>query len=308
MAERGLIRYITELVSADRPEWLTLGVGDDCAVITPPAGSPIVATTDMVIEGVHFEAGTAPELVGHKAMARGVSDVAAMAARPLCTLAAVCFGAAADEEWGRRLAHAMWQAAREFRAPLVGGDIASGADRLCITVTALGVAGPKGAVTRAGARAGDAVCVTGRLGGSILGRHLRFEPRIDAALALAATCDLHAMIDISDGLSTDALHVAEAGGHGIELQAAHVPISDDARTLAARTGREPLWHALNDGEDYELLFCIPPEQARELAGRGVAGLRVTVIGQVQDGPGSFLVMPDGRRVPLQAGGWEHMVR
>ena len=120
MAERGLIEYITGLVSADRPEWLTLGVGDDCAVIAPPAGSAIVATTDMVIEGVHFEVGTAPELVGHKAMARGVSDVAAMAAQPLCTLAAVCFGAAADEEWGRRLAHAMWEAARQFRAPLVG--------------------------------------------------------------------------------------------------------------------------------------------------------------------------------------------
>lgn len=308
MAERALIEYIRELTSADRPEWLVLGVGDDCAVIAPPAGSAIVATTDMVVEGVHFEAGTPPELVGHKAMARGVSDLAAMAARPLCTLAAASFGAEADEAMGRRLARALWETARAYAAPLVGGDIASGADRLCITVTALGLAGPKGAVTRSGARAGDAVCVTGRLGGSILGRHLRFDPRIDAALALATACDLHAMIDISDGLSTDALHLADAGGRGIVLHAARIPISDDAAALAVRTGREPLWHALNDGEDYELLFCLPREQASDLARHGVLGLPVTVIGEVQDDPASFLVAPDGRRTPLRAGGWEHMLR
>jgi thiamine-monophosphate kinase len=308
MAERELIDYIRELVARDRPEWLQTGVGDDAAVVVPPAGGAVVLTTDMVIEGVHFEPGTALELVGRKAMGRGVSDVAAMAARPLCTLAAVGLGAGTDGEAGRCLIRALYESAREFGAALIGGDIAAGAQRLIVTVTALGVAGPKGAVTRAGARAGDAVCVTGRLGGSILGRHLRFSPRTDAALALAEACDLHAMIDISDGLSTDALHVAEASARGIVLYAERLPISDDARTLAARTGGAPLWHALNDGEDYELLFCLPAGQAGELARTGVCGLPVSVIGEVTDGPGSALVMPDGRRVPLQPGGWEHVVR
>ncbi len=308
MPERDLIEYIRELATGERPDWLRLGIGDDCAVIAPPAGGPLVVTTDMVIEGVHFESGTAPSLVGRKAMARGVSDVAAMAARPLCTVAAACFGARTDDAAARELVRALYESAREFGAPLIGGDVASGADRLSITVTALGAAGPKGAVTRAGALAGDAVCVTGRLGGSILGRHLTFTPRTQAALALADACDLHAMIDISDGLSTDALHLAEAGGRGIVLHAGRVPVSDDARTLAARAGREPLDHALNDGEDHELLFCLPPEQARTLAETGVLGLPVSVIGEVADGPESVLVLADGRRVPLRPGGWEHKLR
>ena len=307
MSERDLIEYIRELASGEQGDWLRLGIGDDCAVISPPAGM-LVATTDMVVEGVHFDPGTAPTLVGRKAMARGVSDIAAMAARPLCTLAAVCFGAATDDAAARELARALYESAREFGAPLVGGDVASGADRLSVTVTALGVAGPKGAVTRAGALSGDAVCVTGRLGGSILGRHLTFSPRTQAALVLADACELHAMIDISDGLSTDALHVAEASGRGVAIHAEWLPVSDDARALAARTGRDPLDHALNDGEDHELLFCLPPDQARELAAAGAAGLPVSVIGEVTEGPESVLVMPDGRRVPLRPGGWEHMLR
>jgi thiamine-monophosphate kinase len=309
MPERELIDYIRALAAAERPDWLRLGIGDDCAVIAPPAGAPLVASTDMVVEGVHFEPGTAPELVGRKAMARGVSDIAAMAARPLCTLAAVCFGAGTDGDSAHRLVRSLYEAAREFGAPLVGGDVASGAGRLSITVTALGVAGPKGAVSRAGALAGDAACVTGSLGGSILGRHLRFTPRIRAALALADSFDLHAMIDISDGLSTDALHIAEASGHGVTLYADRLPVSDDARTLARRTaGRAPFEHALDDGEDYELLFCLPPEQARVLAQSGIEGLAVSAIGEVTEAPQSVLVMPGGRRVPLVPGGWEHKLR
>jgi len=304
MAERELIDYIRQLAAGTRPEWLRLGIGDDAAVISLAAGGEIVATTDTVIE--HFEAGTAPELVGHKAVARGLSDIAAMAARPLCTLAAVNFGSRADEESEHRLVRSVYETATEFGAPLIGGDVASGADRLSVTVTVLGAVEPGGAVTRAGAQVGDAVCVTGRLGGSILGRHLRFKPRVAEALALARGWELHAMIDISDGLSTDALHLAEAGGRGIALYAEHLPVSEDAVALGARTGRDPLWHALNDGEDYELLFCLPPAQAQRLDGEGVEGLAVSVIGEVLNGPESYLVTADGRRMELRAGGWEHL--
>lgn len=304
MAERDLVRQLEDLVSGRRPDWLRLGIGDDAAVFDAPS-SPLVATTDTVIEGVHFEPGTSMQLIGRKAVARSLSDLAAMAARPLCSLAAVCFNAQREGQC-RALVHAIWQAADEMSAPLIGGDIASGAGRLAVVVTVLGVAGPKGVATRGGAQPGDAVCVTGELGGSILGGHLTFEPRIDVALALAERFDLHALIDISDGLSTDALHLAEASGRGLVLHAESIPISDKARQLAEDTGGEPLRHALDDGEDYELLFCLPAGQAREAAAAGVAGLAVTVIGEVAEQPSSWLVLADGARVPLRPGGWEHL--
>jgi thiamine-monophosphate kinase len=305
MPERELVDYIREL-TAEGPSWLDVGVGDDAAVLTTPGGERLVVTTDSVVEGVHFAPGASPRLVGRKAIARGLSDVAAMAARPLCTLAAAFFGPSWSAGEARELSDGLVEAALEFGAPLVGGDVASGEGPTGVTVTALGTPGPAGAVRRDGARPGDAVCVTGRLGGSIRGRHLEFAPRVAEALALAKRCELHALIDVSDGLSTDALHLARAGGVGIVLRAAAVPISADAVQLASETGREPLWHALNDGEDYELLFCLPAPQGEELAAEGLAGLEVSLIGEVVPGPESRLVQADGREAPLLSGGWEHM--
>jgi len=313
MAERELVEYIRQLAAGERPPWLEVGIGDDAAVLRVPDDSRVVVTTDSVIESVHFKAGTEPELVGRKAVARCLSDIAAMAARPLCTVAAVGFGRSYDDDACRRLCKALYEAARELSAPLVGGDVASGPGPTTVTVTALGTAGSAGVVTRSGARPGDAICVTGRLGGSIRGRHLTFRPRIPEALALAGRCRLHAMIDISDGLSTDALHIAEESAVGVVLRAADIPVSDDAVVLSRATGRPPLWHALNDGEDYELLFCLGVADARELARSGVAGaagerVGVSIIGEVVAGAASYLEAADGSREPLTAGGWEHLTR
>lgn len=306
MAERELIEYIRKLAAGPAPPWVTVGVGDDAAALEVPGGRQIVVTTDMLIEGVHFASDASARLIGRKAIARALSDIAAMAARPLCTVAAVDFGRRHDTPVCEELTRALCETAREFSAPLVGGDVASGRGPMHITVTALGTPGPRGAVTRHGAQPGDAVCVTGELGGSIRGRHLEFRPRIEEALALAERVDLHAMIDLSDGLSTDALHIAEAGAVGITLRAGQIPVSADAVALAAETGREPIWHALNDGEDYELLFCLPPAQATQVAGAGAAGTAVSIIGEVTPEPESYLVAPDGRRELLSAGGWEHL--
>lgn len=308
MAERELIEYIRTLAAGASPSWLSVGIGDDAAVLQVPGGGRLVLTTDSVIEGVHFEEGTAPQLVGRKAVTRALSDLAAMAARPLCTVAAANFGRRYETSACEELSRALWQTAHEFSAPLIGGDVASGSGCLTVTVTALGSPGPGGVVARSGARPGDAVCVTGRLGGSIRGRHLRFRPRVEEALALAERFELHGMIDISDGLSTDALHVAEASGVGLLLRAGQIPISEDAAALAGQSGRQPLWHALNDGEDYELLFCLPAEGGRELAGTGVGGTEVSLIGEVIGGDESYVVTADAAREPLRPGGWEHLSR
>ena len=308
MAERELIDYIRSLASRDVPSWLEVGIGDDAAVVRLPRGERVVVSTDMLIEGTHFVPGTPPESIGRKAVARAVSDLAAMAALPLCTLAAVSFGSSCEPEFARRLHRALWDSARVLGAPLVGGDIGSGSGVLTITLTAVGLPGPRGVVTRSGARPGDRVCVTGTLGGSLRGRHLTFMPRLAEALELADRFELHAMIDISDGLSTDALHIAQESGVGVSLEGGAIPVSDDARALAAEGGPQdsPVRHALDDGEDYELLFCASEQAARQAARGGVLGTPVSLIGTVTQQTDCWLVWPDGRREPLRSGGWEHL--
>ena len=307
MAEWDLIQFIRNLAGHAAPDWLKVVIGDDAAVVAPPAGRELVVTTDMLIEGTHFRPDAPPEQVGYKAVARCLSDLAAMAARPLCTVAAVAFGPAGDAETARRISRALWDAAQRLGAPLVGGDVSSTSGPLNVSVTALGAVRPGGAILRSGARPGDAVCVTGRLGGSLRGRHLTFTPRIAEALELAERCEVHAMIDVSDGLSTDALHIAEESGVGLALRAEAIPVSDDAVAASCEADPPdcPLRHALNDGEDYELLFCVSEADAGSVAATGLAGTPVSIIGQVTSERKSFLVLPDGSREALRSGGWEH---
>ncbi len=309
MPEREFIEYIRELTARNEAAcpWLEVGVGDDAAVVRTPGAGRLLVTTDMVVEGVHFVTGTGMELVGHKAVARGLSDIAAMAGRPLFTVAAVHLAPGSTDADARALVRAISEAAERYGAPLIGGDVCRGGGALNVTLTAVGTPGPGGVVLRSGARTGDAVCVTGRLGASIRGRHLTFAPRIREALALGEGFDVHALIDVSDGLSTDVLHLAEASGVGVRLQEAAIPVSEDAETQARQTGRRPIEHALDDGEDYELLFCLPRKQARALVERGLEGLEVTVVGEVVKGSESCLILPDGSREPLRAGGWEYEV-
>ena len=303
--EKDLISLIRDATSTVRPDWLEVGPGDDAAVIALQNPERLVVTTDMVVEGVHFSPGTPSGAVAHKAIARCISDLAGMAARPLCTVAALKMGEDTRESRHRELVAALPEAARNLCAPLVGGDIGSGGGALVLTVTAIGLAGPAGVIRRSGAQPGDMICVTGCLGGSIRGRHLQFTPRIEEALELVKASDIHAMIDISDGLSTDLLHIADESGVAVEIDAGSVPASPEAVELAKESGHPPLWHALNDGEDYELLFCTAPEEARQLESRGLRGLPVTIIGRVTSGKEHYLITSDGERTELHAEGWEH---
>jgi len=308
VGELELVRRIRELVAPEAAAWLEVGIGDDAAVLRLPGHDRVIVTTDMVSEGVHFEPGTAPEAIGWKAVARSLSDLAAMAARPLCVLAAMSFGAGADLEFAWRLSQAVCEAAGKLSAPLVGGDVASGAGPLSLTVTALGLAGPAGVVRRAGASPGDAVCVTGAFGGSLRGRHLSFRPRVEEALDLAERFKLHAMIDVSDGLSTDMLHLAEESGVGMVVDAAAIPVHPDALVASgsAAAPDAPLRHALGDGEDYELIFCTSASEAEEAAHTGTLGTPVSIIGRATRERNVTLVWPDGRREQLRGTGWEHL--
>ena len=148
--------------------------------------------------------------------------------------------------------------------------------------------------------------MTGELGGSVLGRHLSFVPRVAEARRLARTVTLHAMIDLSDGLSTDLGHLGEESGVGAEVEAEAVPISADAQYLAETDGRPALEHALNDGEDFELLFAVGPEDGERLVAKNpLEGVPLSRIGRVTENRETTLVCTDGRREPLEPHGWEH---
>jgi thiamine-monophosphate kinase len=302
MRESELLQHVFN--TADGPtSQVPIPPGDDMAMVLV-GDRPLLASVDQIVEGRHVNLETTPpEAVGRKAITRSLSDVAAMAGRPLALLVTVTL----PRDFGHDRATAMFDAmratARRYGCPLVGGDIAihaGSSSPLVCTVTVLAEPGPAGAVGRSGARAGDKLYVTGRLGGSLqpdgLGTHLTFEPRIDEALCLAEQLDdrLHAMIDISDGLGRDAAHLAERSGVCIEIDAHRIPCT---------SGLD--WRrAMSDGEDYELCFAVgdglPPR---------LEGLPVTEVGRVvepssPDGP--LVVVRDGKETIDVAGlGWEH---
>ncbi|MFP4027255.1 MAG: thiamine-phosphate kinase [Candidatus Brocadiia bacterium] len=304
MRERELIEFLHTL-SAEAPrEWLKLGMGDDAAVARMHGQSAVI-TTDMLIEKTHYLAKTSPAKIGWKAIARCLSDLAAMAAEPLCTVAAVSFPPDAKTSFCRKMLRSLAEAAEKLSAPLIGGDISSGTDVTVLAVTAIGTPPPEGCVRRDTAQPGDSICVTGKLGESVKsGRHLVFTPRINEGREARTNYNLHAMIDISDGVSTDLNHICEASGLGATIHAGKMPISAEAISGEERQ-KSALNSALNEGEDYELLFCLPSDEARVVEEKGLAGTPVSVIGSMTAETDCVIVLKDGTQRSLRPGGWEH---
>jgi len=302
-----LIEWIRARARPD-PAAVPIGPGDDMALVTLGGESQCLLTIDSLLEGTHFDLSKAtPRQVGYKALAVSLSDAAAMASKPVCALAWVGLPDNRDVAFAEELSLGMADAADRFACPVVGGDITSWKQPLLALGTAV-VARPAGIlpIRRSGAKPGDLVFVTGELGGSILGRHLAFAPRVAEARQLAALATIHAMMDISDGLSTDLGHIAREGGVAAEIRADAIPVSDDARKLAKIDGRTPLDHALNDGEDFELLLAVEPVDAQDLLKRNPLGeVRLTCIGKIAEGRGLTIVEADGTARPLEPGGYEH---
>jgi thiamine-monophosphate kinase len=297
-----LIDWLRERIPP-RPD-APVGPGDDAAVLRPADGE-LVVTVDAFVQGTHFLGETEPALVGHKAIAAGVSDIAAMGCHPRHSLVTVAIGRGSDDAFVRALGEAMIGAAERYGAPIVGGDVTSGDAPLAISVTVLGETRGLRPVLRSGARPGDRLFVTGRLGGSLLGRQYAAPPRVEPGLFLNEHAGATAMIDLSDGLSTDLGHVCRASGVGAVVRAGSVPISNDARTLAEQDDRPALAHALHDGEDFELLCTIPTDRAERLCETWPFELDLTEIGETTDAPDVLLAAADGSRRPLAPGGYEH---
>ena len=305
-SEFSLIEKFRQAV-ASNPS-VTLGIGDDCAALK---ASDWLAAADMLLEGVHFEWSTAtPYDVGRKAMGVNLSDIAAMAGTPRYALVSLALPRNAKPSLSLELFDGLNSIATEFGVTIVGGDTNSWTGPLVVNVTILGAAHPRGVVTRSGAQVGDSIFVTGELGGSLLRKHLAFQPRVNEALRLHEHVELHAMLDISDGLVADLYHILEESHVGARLIAAHIPISDAAHRLAlagvdlAQT-KSALDRALGDGEDFELLFTVGQNDAEKVRSLQL-GIRVTEIGRiVQDQ--SCQIALNGKLVDLPRVGYCHEV-
>jgi thiamine-monophosphate kinase len=282
---------------------ILLGPGDDAAVIRLAGEARCVVTTDMLLDGVCFRLAEAGgHAVGRKAMSVNLSDIAAMAATPVAALASVGLPRQGGRQIGEQIFLGLRDIADRFGVSLAGGDTNSWDGPLVVSVTAIGEPTERGVVTRAGARPGDWLLATGKLGGSIFGRHLSFTPRVREALRLHELCELHAMIDISDGLAADLHHICAESRCGAVLSADSIPVAEDAYRF--NDGRAALEHALSDGEDFELLFAVAPDDGRKLlAEQPLAGLPVSHIGECVD-TGLWL-QESGERRPLSPAGYSH---
>lgn len=329
LTEDELIAAITRLLSGSQPG-VVVGVGDDAAVIEPGRGQQVL-TTDLLIEGVHFErASISPRDLGAKAVTVNVSDIAAMGGSPRAALAGIGLAPDVEAAWVMELYGGMRDACAEYALSLVGGDT-NRADLVVVSVTVVGEVSPGRAVTRSAARIGDAIVVTGALGAAAGGLALsRAQPAaMTAALsspwgralldALArpvarvgegqtlAQSGAHAMMDLSDGLAKDLSRLCLASGVGARIELVGVPVAEPLRAGAASLGVDPLELALSGGEDYELVATLDPTDAE--AARRVLderfGVTLTTVGTIIEGEGLVAVGDDGRETPLGSKGWDH---
>jgi thiamine-monophosphate kinase len=321
-SEDHLIAWIARRFAAATPtdarDATRVGIGDDMAILNA-GGETILIAADMLLDGVHFDTQRhTPQQIGRKALAVNLSDCAAMAARPWCAVVSIALPRDWSMEQAQGLMEGVAALAEEFDCAIVGGDTNSWDKPLAIDVTILarpydGIA----PVTRAAAQVGDAVCVTGTLGGSLSGKHLDFTPRVAEARQLAETLgpDLHAMMDLSDGLSTDAARMARASNVGIELdRAALLAAASDAVRTQSADYDERLRHVVGDGEDFELLFAVAPNRAatpiiaatvRKRLAHDRTETPIARIGTIVTEPGVWLIDKDNRRTSLAPTGWQH---
>jgi thiamine-monophosphate kinase len=307
-SERQLIARLRRRTRSSKSSGVTLGIGDDCAVLEIPRGHEAVVTTDFSLEGVHFRREwQTPECVGHRCLTRGLSDIAAMGGTPLAAFLSLAIPGSIPGAWVTRFFSGLLGLARKHKLELAGGDTAQSPGGVLADITVVGFVRRGRALLRSGARAGDLIYVTGSLGesaavlqlltgGKIRRRDVFPQPRIAVGQSLGEEGIASAAIDISDGLSTDLSHICEESGVGAVIDAALIPIS-----ASARHSRKALDLALHGGEDYELLFTAS-EKIR--VPERIAGVKITRIGQIT-GKRGMRLMREGRERPLIARGWEH---
>jgi thiamine-monophosphate kinase len=287
---------------------LRLGVGDDAALLALSAGRDAVVTTDLLAEGTHFlRSETSLARIGRKALAVNLSDLAAMAAQPVGVVISLLLHRDGALDIAMGLYEGILPLAEQFNVAIAGGDTNTWDGPLVLSITAIGETTSRGPLRRDGAQPGDAIIVTGDFGGSRAGKQFDFTPRIAEALVLNERYELHAGMDVTDGLSLDLSRLCSASGCGAMLELKSIPISPAAQALAAGDANPlaALAHALGDGEDFELLFAVPAAVAQQMIADQPLTVPLTIIGTFIDQPGLWQPSLDGDLVPHEPLGYEH---
>jgi len=304
MNEFELIARLTKSLPAN--ETVVAGAGDDCAVLD--LGVPeklILFKTDAVVEGIHFTRETPPEKIGRKALARCLSDIAAMAGTPTAALVTIALPKEFDADFIAQIYDGLNVLAEKHGAAIVGGETTTNPERILISVALLGTVARGRLILRSGAKVGDAIFVTGELGGSLAGKHLDFEPRLEEARWLAEHFSIHALMDLSDGLAGDLRHITNASQVGAVLLKAALPVSRAAKARAkeSSTAKPAALAALTDGEDFELLFTLAGKDAVKLLDawqERFPNVKLTCIGKTVAGQGVLLRDKTGsHQLPVQ---------
>ena len=308
MNEFELIAHLTRSLPTNNS--VVLGAGDDCAVLDVGRSDRLLLfKTDAVVEGVHFTSDARPEQIGHKALARCLSDIAAMAGTPTAALVTIGLPKHFKSEFIEKIYAGLNTLAETHEVAVVGGETITNPERMLISVSAIGFIPREKLLLRSGAKVGDGIFVTGELGGSITGRHLDFDPRLVEARWLAENFQIHSLMDISDGLAGDLRHILKASNVGGELLRSAIPISRAAQGISKRGGaaKPALVAALTDGEDFELLFTIASKSAVPLLDawkKQFPKLKLSCIGKIVPGEGIRLRDENGVR-PFTSHGYVH---
>ncbi len=328
LGEFALIARLQQRLQSTAPVQLVRGIGDDCAVLRPTAGTDLLVTTDTQEEGVHFRRDwSTPQDIGWRCLAVNVSDIAAMGGNPLGAVIALAVPATLEVAFVEALYDGLQELATAYNCPIIGGNVSKASEHLAVTITVLGDVPSGHAVYRSGAQVGDEIWVTGDLGGakaglevllhpemvtglstsSVLRRYRRPCPRLREAHYLRQHGVLHSLIDISDGLSSDLAHICTESGVSAQLEAAQIPVSEEVRHVARALQVAPLSMALHGGEDFELCLTAPAGSLSLIQKVFAAQFQCPLVrvGTIQPGRGVTLRLPDGTQQPLSARGYDH---